>query len=479
MRDLRPYQLSAVEQLRAAIKRLPEQRGGILLQLATGAGKTHIAASMIREAARRGWPVWFLAHRDEIIDATIERLEAFGLTVGRIQAGHDPSPLAEVQVCSIDTLSSWIQRGIAPGKRPRLVFIDEAHHLASETWMGVFSWLNCLVIGLSATPYRSDGSGLGCGFSEVVVGATPRELVDLGFLVPARIYTAPQEDQFLHGDVVDMWVKHSGQSAVVFASSIEHSQKISEAFNERGFPWAHIDGESDREYRRLVLEKLERGELAGVSNVSILTEGWNFPSLRCVILAHRTESEGKFVQTTGRGARSAPGKDHFVLLDHGGNALRFGDPLAHRPADMSGRKEKRKNLTVEEQLTDGLKACDSCMACMPKSAKVCPYCGARSKVSFIPNAKKTLLRRLTDEEIKKLEQRKSELDDSTVAQRRAFWLRTAGAVRSMGANPWGADNTYKKKYGVKPTDDDGVISKSELGAYWSERRSWAKKKRTA
>jgi superfamily II DNA or RNA helicase len=289
---LRPYQSEA-------IKRVEDlARGGvrrIVIALPTGGGKTTVAAKIIERALRSEKRVLFLAHRRELIGQAYQRLVDIGIPeqqVGVIMAA-DPRrrPGASVQVASVHTLCN------RPKPRADIIFIDECHRALSPTYREIAAaYPDALHLGLTATPYRADGRGLGDAYDEIVIVATPRQLIDDGFLVEPRVFTMPphqmpdlsrvklqngdyaadelgrmMDKQALVGNIVEHWFEHaSGVRTVAFASSVAHSKHIVERFVAAGVPAEHLDGETPTPERDGILARLESGETQVVSNMGVL-----------------------------------------------------------------------------------------------------------------------------------------------------------------------------------------------------------------
>ncbi len=373
--SLRPYQTRAVETLLAAIDDRP------ILQLPTGGGKTRIAAEVIR---RHGRHALFVAHRREIILQSARALGEAGLLCGVIMSGAEPTAGAPVQVASIQTLArrEW--------PRADLVVIDECHHAApGSQYEALFSSYR-RVVGLTATPFRLDGTGLGAvGFRRIVVGATTAELCAERYLVEPEVYAPVTPDladvtkvggdyhlgqlsrrmstKEIVGGVVEKWTKHArGRRTVLFAVSVEHSMGLCASFEAAGVRAEHVDAGTPKPRRDAVLQRLARGETEVLCNVGILSEGWDLPALEVAILARPTLSECLHRQQIGRIMRACPEKTGAIVLDHAGNTLRHGratDPIV---ADLEGLREKGD---------PDLKICPMCGIVVDESDDECPACG--------------------------------------------------------------------------------------------------------
>jgi len=393
MHKLRDYQVDAVQKLRAAIKNGFRR---ILLVAPTGSGKTTIAAHIIQNAATMGNPVIFLAHRKELIDQCSARLDEHGVDHGVIKAGNNRvAPGLPVQVASVMTL---VRRS---KNRPpcKIFFIDEAHRAMAKSYLKVLeSYPDVVVIGLTATPFRLDGRGLGRIFEKIEECSNPFELTERGFLVPARVFSAPILPSFgkikkkmgdydqkeldhavnrnsIIGNIYGHWEKHAfNRLTVVFAVSCLHARRIMESFLSRGISADYIDGEMDERLREEKLAKFSAGETRVMCNVGVLTEGWDCPAVSCVILARPTQSVALYIQMAGRALRPhlASGKKDCIILDHGGNTMVHGFVIDDRVYDLDGIAMKDKATTEKK-----IKTCEDCF-CVYTGA-VCPECGHENK----------------------------------------------------------------------------------------------------
>lgn len=334
-----------------------------LLVCPTGGGKTIIAADIIHSAFSKGSRVVFLAHRKELIDQTSEKLSRFDVPHGIIQAGRLTNPGAHVQVASVQTL---IRR---PGllERVDLIFADECHHATTaNTYAKLFGWWpNAKILGLTATPWRLDGKGLGDIFERHHVAATPSELKKNGFLVPITGHLFAALDtrsiairggdysssdlarvaakKYIHGKIVDEWIaRANGKRTVVYACGIDHSTLIRADFAERGIKAEHLDGNTPQQERDAIVRRVRSGETTVVTNCAVLTEGVDVPELECVILARPTLSTTLYLQMVGRVLRPAEGKAVAVIHDHAGCIQAHGHPFAKRDWDPEKNPNKKR-----------------------------------------------------------------------------------------------------------------------------------------
>jgi superfamily II DNA or RNA helicase len=280
-------------------------------------------------------------------------LEAFGIRVGIIMAKEPMDLEAPVQVASVQTLNmrAFRTRKIELPEFA-MVFIDEAHHVRAATYEQIVKkFPHAVVVGLTATPCRGDGRGLGNVFEALIEAPQVRELQEGGHLVKSIIY-APlryqpdlkgvrtqagdyvlsqlgrrMDDDTLVRGVVEHWLRHGQQRpTVVFAVNVKHSRHIRDEFERAGVSAAHIDAKTPKEERDEALKKLADGEIKVLTNCAVLVEGWDCPPTSCCILARPTKQLGLYRQMVGRVLRPYPGKEDAVILDHSGAVYRHGFP---------------------------------------------------------------------------------------------------------------------------------------------------------
>lgn len=337
MSALRGYQLRAVEAVRDAFGRVRR----VLLVLPTGAGKTHTAAALIARAHARGRRCLFLVHRREIVLDTARRLTAAGIPCGVVMAGHPANDDAPVQVASVQTIAA---RELAPGAE--LLIWDEAHHVAADTWRTIAAlYPRAYHLGLTATPVRSDGQGLRDAFDELVVGSTIAELVALGVLAPVDVIGPAKRQSQLSMAPFAAWQQHAGgRPTVAFCATIVESRALVAALTEQGVAAAHIDGSTSARRRDAILEDFAEGRLDVVSNVAVLTEGWDCARAEVLLLGRGCDSPGTLLQILGRGRRfgSDPSK-RCLLVDLCGAVHQHGMPDAPREWTLDGLRAPPKS----------------------------------------------------------------------------------------------------------------------------------------
>jgi superfamily II DNA or RNA helicase len=398
MMDLRYYQTDVCARFENEVA---QGKRNILLVAPTGSGKTVIASAIIKGVSRRAL---LIAHRREIVNQTSAKLTAFDVHHGVIQAGdeHKLRPMSAVQVASIQTLHARAIRSASMPMPPAdLLIIDEAHHACAPTYRAVLEqYPDAIVLGLTATPCRGDGRGLGGIFGTMIQCPQIPELIDNGYLVKTRVYAPVDPDlrgvqtrqgdyvesqlaermdrEKLIGDIVTHWLKFGeGRRTVAFACSVGHSVHICDEFNRAGIRAEHLDGATPLDDRAAILARLESGETKVVTNCMVLTEGFDMPDIGCCVLARPTKKMGLFRQMIGRVLRPADGKPDAIVLDHSGAVFRHGLPEDYvvwtlDPDEHAIAPEHQKRLS--EKGHGGLLECSQCSA-LRLGGKPCPACG--------------------------------------------------------------------------------------------------------
>jgi len=290
----RPYQAAGVDALRGHIL---AGRRRVILCCPTGGGKTVLASSIIHSARRNfDAKILFVAHRVELINQAVAQLAKWGVTeVGVIRADDErTNALMPVQVATIQSLG---RRNKPPAD---IIFVDEAHRCVANSYRKLLElYPDAVIIGLTATPCRLDGKALGDVFQAIEVAATYKDLIKDGFIVEPQCFGTPVEPKLdgiktqngdfvideladammeidVLGDTVAEYKKHAkGRRTVVFAVNVAHSKALLEKFLAAGVRAAHVDADTPEAERLDISRKLDVGELEVVTNVSILTEGWD------------------------------------------------------------------------------------------------------------------------------------------------------------------------------------------------------------
>lgn len=432
---LRPHQERAINDVRAAFRRVKR----VCLVMPTGAGKTATASTLIAWAVGRGRRVLFLVHRREIVADTHRRLVAAGVDCGLVMAGAPASPLLKVQVASVQTIA-------ARGERPAadLLVWDECHHVAATTYREIAAkYPNTWHLGLTATPERSDGQGLRDAFDEMVVGATVAELqaaVDpstgFPYLAGLDVIAPPgrQESGALAEEPVAAWRKHGAPRATVaFCRSVAESRALAARFEAEGIAARHVDGEMPVATRVAALDAFARGDVTVLTNVFVLTEGWDCPRAKVVLLARGCGSAATFLQMVGRGLRAFNG-ERCTLIDLGGVVHEHGMPDEERDYTLDGirRRPKKKR--------PWLRQCSSCgfVVLGVKSGRRCSRCDAAWPQQAPSEVSKVGVVRVT------------KLQLPSRAELRATYEELLREADERGYRPGWAGYKFKDKFGFWP-----------------------------
>lgn len=391
---LRPDQMKRVEELRAGMTRHKWQ----LLQFPTGGGKTFTSGYMIDAARKKGTSCYFLVPRRELLKQTAESYASVGIPFGYIAAGHRPSPFEKVQLCTVGSLA----RRLDKVKPPKLLFVDETH-FGSNQLDQIIQWAKgagSYGIGLSATPDRTDGKGLGMWYDNMVLGPTPREMIDAGNLSEYRMFAPDTPDlsgirtvagDYAKGELADKMeqdrvlvgnsVKHYKQLAmgklnVVFCASVKHSKIVAQSFRDEGIPAAHISGDMKDDERARIIRAFARREILVLTSCQMLTFGFDLSSaaqmdvtVEAISDLQPTKSLSLQLQKYGRALRRKPYP--AIIMDHAGNSARHGLPDDDREWTLSDR-EKRGGGSSEK--TEPTRQCPECYM-VHRPTPECPGCG--------------------------------------------------------------------------------------------------------
>lgn len=335
MMDLRPYQQEA----RVAVEE--QWKSGIcrtLLVLPTGTGKTIVFVKIIEDCVRQGERVLILAHRGELLEQAADKLEqATGMKSAVEKA--EQSCLGSwyrVTVGSVQSLMRVKRLSQFSEDYFSTIVIDEAHHAVSDSYLRVLEHFpDAKVLGVTATPDRGDMQNLGKVFESLAYEYTLPQAIREGYLSPIKAMTVPLEldltgvsvqagdfkaseistalDPYLEL-IADEMTKHCMErKTVVFLPLVKTSRKFRDILNARGFRAVEVNGGSAD--RAELLEAFDRGDYNVICNSMLLTEGWDCPSVDCVIVLRPTKVRSLYCQMVGRGTRLHPGKDHLLLLD--------------------------------------------------------------------------------------------------------------------------------------------------------------------
>lgn len=370
--ELRPYQAEAKA---AVFEQWDKGTLKTLLVLPTGCGKTIVFAKVAEDCVRQGYRVLILAHRGELLEQAADKIKKstnlgcatekaeqtclgswFRITVGSVQSMQREKRLSQF---SEDYFN--------------VIIIDEAHHCISDGYQKVLKHFpSAKVLGVTATPDRGDMRNLGEFFESLAYEYTLPKAIREGYLSPIKAMTIPLQldlsgvsiqsgdfkagdiatalDPYLHQIADEMMKYCRDRKTVVFLPLVKTSQKFKEILNEKGFKAAEVNGESKD--RAEVLEAFDKGEYNVLCNSMLLTEGWDCPSVDCVIVLRPTKVRSLYSQMVGRGTRLCEGKSHLLLLDFLWHTERH--ELCH-PADLICEKKE-----VARKMTENLEGTAGC-----------------------------------------------------------------------------------------------------------------------
>ena len=333
--ELRPYQQEAkdaiFEQWDSGVKKT-------LLVLPTGCGKTIVFAKVTEDCVRKGNRVLILAHRGELLEQAADKIQkstGLGCAVEKAEQSCRGSWF-RIVVGSVQTLMNSKRLSQFSENYFDTIIIDEAHHCISDSYQRVLKHFpDANVLGVTATPDRGDMRNLGQYFESLAYEYTLPKAIKEGYLSPIKALTIPlkidmsgvgvQAGDFKVGDIstaLDPYLESIAQEmekycrdkkTVVFLPLVKTSQKFRDLLNEHGFQAAEVNGSSDD--RAQILKDFEDGRYNVLCNSMLLTEGWDCPSVDCIVVLRPTKVRSLYCQMVGRGTRLFPGKDHLLLLD--------------------------------------------------------------------------------------------------------------------------------------------------------------------
>lgn len=388
MFSLRPYQLTLVDNIRAKF------RAGltrVILQLATGGGKTIIFTHMVKTASERGNLCLILTDRIELLEQAGGTFDRVGLAYENITASTKSVPRSRVAVAMVETVKRRAKARLDFQiylRQVQVLIIDEAHKASFDP---IFPYLSetCFVIGATATPIRQNAKKpLRDYFSAIVEGPSISELIRDGYLSRPRYFGVTvdlstvrmrqgefderdQERVFSEVRVFEGLRENldrhaSGLKTMIFCPSVASSTKVAHDLG-----CLHVDGTMHPAERDRVLTAFETTPGSILTNCAITTTGYDHPGIECIVLYRATTSLPLYLQMIGRGSRVAHGKNQFTILDFGMNIQRFG--YWHNDRVWSLDPPKKRNRNKEDVFP--VKFCPSCGAILSVNTKTCPECG--------------------------------------------------------------------------------------------------------
>ena len=369
---LRDYQVDLVNKTRQCYRKSNK----VLAVLPCGGGKTVMFAFVCQSHLEKnpdGY-VWFLVHRQELIDQTIRTFDENGISRDR------------VLIAMVQTVSRHLDRYLAPS----LIIFDEAHHATAKTWTRITDYhINSPTIGLTATPCRLDGSSLGNIFGALSVGVSAKWLIEHKYLSEYDYYapkidfdeaswkikgsdydldtvSASMDKPKIYGDIkkyID-----PNRKTIIYAPSIKFSKTLEAML---GDICKHFDGDTPKEERRKIISDFREGKVRVLTNVNLIGEGFDVPDCDCCILLRPTMSVALYIQQACRCLRYQTGK-RAVIYDLVGNVYKHGMPTDDRPWSLD-KPVKVRNRTNDKELL--VRTCSNCYRVYEGQARICPYCG--------------------------------------------------------------------------------------------------------
>lgn len=425
--QLRDYQIEGRDGIRAAFRRVRS----VLYVLSTGGGKTALFSAISEGAAARGNRVLIIQHRKELIRQASLSLAALGVPhriiappnkVAKIRGAHVDRfnvsyvrPDADVAIASVQSLArrlEWVEEFA-----PRLLVTDEAHHAVAGTWRRITDALpKAHHLGVTATPCRTNGQGLGEVYDEMVEGPSMGWLIDEGYLVPPKIFAPPLKADLsgvhmrggdlradeqadildtptITGDAIEHYAKLApGRPTIVFCCNVKHAEHVAAEFQAAGWDFHTITGNMDDLERDRLIHGLANGAVQGLVSVDVISEGTDIPVAEVAIMLRATESLSLYLQQGGRVLRpvyaegadlsDAPGrlqaiadsdKQYGLIIDHVGNVYRHGSPQAEQAWSLEGTPpRKRGPRDPDDNLS--ISQCPECYLAHEKAPQ-CPNCG--------------------------------------------------------------------------------------------------------
>lgn len=378
---LRDYQSALITEARLAMR----THRSVFVQLPTGGGKTAIISEITRLSFAKGFRVWFVVPRNELLLQASDHFQKWGIPHGLIAAGVEESRAFKVHIVSKDTLLRRLDR---IKNWPDFIIFDEGH-IALDAQIKIVKRLpeHTKIMAQSATPERLDGRGLSEVYDAVVYGPSIPWLTDRGFLSPLRYFAPPIEGlseihrkgtefdadeldelykkRAVYGSVVDYYKKYGRRadgvpmSALIFCRSVKSAYDVAERFRTAGYRFECIEGAMPDKRRRDLVQALKEGTIDGLTNCELATYGLDVPRVEYGASIRPTLSRALYFQMVGRILRPFPGKDEALFFDHANLIQEHTDPenpgvpLFYLPDltwNFSGREKRERAASLTMKL---------------------------------------------------------------------------------------------------------------------------------
>lgn len=411
---LRPYQVDCVN---GVYSQWNAGANNVLLVLPTGGGKTPIVSSIFSQ-----WQgnTCAIAHRQELVSQISMSHASFGLphrliapknVIRNIINEHRRefgrsfyNPQAPAAVAGVDTLMSRADELKQWAAQVTLSGCDEGHHnLVQNKWgKATLMFPNARGLGVTATPRRADGKGLGFHsdgmYDAMVLGPSMRDLIDMGYLTDYRIVCPPSDFQVdeikvtatgdysqkgmkeaskkshIVGDIVENYIKFaSGKRGIVFVTDVDTAHHVARQFNAAGIRAESVSAKTPEHVRSEFIRRFRNGDIDVLVNVDLFGEGFDVPAVEVVIMARPTQSLAVYMQQFGRVLRPMDGKQYGIVIDHVGNVKRHNLPDIPRVWSLDAREKRSKRDSDPDVIP--LTTCRECFQPYERSKPICPYCG--------------------------------------------------------------------------------------------------------
>lgn len=385
MKKVRPYQEELIQE---TLKKYSEGYNSPCIVLGCGGGKSVITAEIAKRSTAKGNRVLFLVHRKELVDQIRNTFTWWGVDMN----------LCDIMM--VQTLSRRLAK-IQPDFYDFMI-VDENHHALANTYKKIFEHFTCKRLGVTATPVRLNGDGLGDVNDVLVEGVSTEWLIENNFLAPYKYY-APQlvntgklhikrgefvnaevdellNDNIIWGDAIAHYEKLAkGKKTIVYCHSITASKAVASEFNNAGYKSAHIDANTPKKEREELIKAFATGDVTVLTNVDLFGEGLDVPNCECVILLRPTMSLTLHIQQSMRSMRYKQDKQ-AIIIDHVGNVYRHGLPDDKREWTLAKRDRKK---TTADKNTVSIFSCEKCFGMSNRDEvknRICPLCGHQQTV---------------------------------------------------------------------------------------------------
>lgn len=428
--SLRPYQIDCINQIREAIKNGHKR---VVLQAATGLGKSRIFSEIVKSSVKKGNKVWILAHRLKLITQASSYMHDINFSI--VNPIYLLKRNADVQIGTIQSIRRFLKL-----PAPNLICIDEAHRACSPQYKRIINeYPNAIILGFTATPERTDGRGLGEIFTHMVKAPSIQWAQENGYLCNYELYEIPSEfdakkirdemgkideeyqeneinRSLIVGDAVRQYRNIcENVPALAFCCSVKASIDTAMAFNDAGYRAISLSANSSEKEREEAFSLFEKRIIKIICSCDLLIEGIDLPCATACIMLRFTDSIIIYLQAIGRVLRPHKDKSKAIILDHVGNSSEksHGLPCQERNWSLEGRKKKDKKSAP-------IKQCEKCYQSFPASKKVdcpnlnCPLIMKDSNMKVIEIIEGDLIKVNIDDRIKKQEenkQRKKEVSE--------------------------------------------------------------------